>query len=89
MCVCVCVVESVAKESEPQYFPHQSCCFPWSVPAVETEAVQAELMNRAEEAWRPGGGEGAIMVGALGGVFTEWVGVEYTVALLTWKDNIC
>lgn len=27
--------------------------------------------------------------GASGGVFAEWVGVEYTVALLTWKDNIC
>lgn len=27
--------------------------------------------------------------GALGGVFAEWVGVEYTVASLTWKDNIC
>lgn len=27
--------------------------------------------------------------GASGGVFAEWVGVEYMVALLTWKDNIC
>lgn len=27
--------------------------------------------------------------GALGGVFAEWVEVEYTEALLTWKDNIC
>lgn len=34
-----------------------------------------------------GGGRGD--GGALGGVFAEWVGVESTVALLTWKDNIC
>lgn len=27
VCVCVCVVELVAKDSNPQYFPLQSCCF--------------------------------------------------------------
>lgn len=27
MCVCVRVVESVARDSRPQYFPLQSCCF--------------------------------------------------------------
>ena len=44
--MCVCVVESVAKESKPQYFPHQSCCF---ISGSQKECDVGELDEGARE----------------------------------------